>query len=223
MNRTASAALHGVDAVVFVIQALSWTEDDQRALELIERSELPVFVAVNKVDRVQDKERLLPFLQSLPTPEHLREVIPLSARNGHNVDVLGKFLTDCVPQGEHRFDPDDFTDRSMRFLASELIREQLTRMLEKELPYSLSVEIEQFEYEGMYRIGGVVWVEKNSQKGIVIGKGGAQLREIGSRSRKSMEKLFDDKVYLRLWVKVKEGWADDVRAIQSLGYDSERS
>ncbi len=222
LNRTASSALHGVDAVVFVVQALSWSEDDQRAFELIERSEIPVFIAVNKVDRVQDKERLLPFLQELPKPDKLQEVIPLSAKSGRNVDLLEKHLIGCVPKGKHQFDADDFTDRSMRFLASELIREQLTRMLEQELPYSLSVEIEQYEHDGkLLRIGGVIWVEKASQKGIVIGKGGVQLKEIGSRSRKAMEKMFGDRVFLRLWVKVKEGWADDARAIQSLGYDSE--
>ncbi|HBR96622.1 MAG TPA: GTPase Era, partial [Gammaproteobacteria bacterium] len=180
LNRTASAALHGVDAVVFVVQALSWNEDDQRAYEFVEKSDVPVFIAVNKVDRVQPRERLLPYLQQLPRPTMLREVIPISARNGDHVDRLEAFLIDAMPAAGHRFDADDFTDRSMRFLAAELVREQLTRLLEKELPYSLSVEIEQFEQDGeMLRIGAVVWVEKASQKGIVIGKGGAQLKMVG--------------------------------------------
>lgn len=223
LNRTASTALLDVDAIVFMVQAMSWTEDDQRALELVNRSDAPVFMLVNKTDRVSDKDKLLPFLAQLPTPENLREVIPVSAKSGHNIDVLEKLLIDCIPEGEHRFDPDDFTDRSMRFLASELIREQLTRFLEKELPYSLSVGIEQFEIEedGLFRIGGVIWVEKNSQKGIVIGKQGAMLKEIGRRSRESMEGLFGSKVFLQLWVKVKDGWADDLRAIQSLGYEGQ--
>lgn len=221
LNRTASTALLDVDAIVFMVQAMSWTEDDQRALELVNRSEAPVFVLVNKTDRVAEKDKLLPFLADLPKPERLREVIPISAKTGQNVDVLEKLLVDVVPEGEHRFDPDDFTDRSMRFLASELIREQLTRFLEKELPYSLSVGIEQFEIEedGLFRIAGVVWVEKTSQKGIVIGKQGARLKEIGRRSREAMEALFGAKVFLQLWVKVKDGWADDLRAIQSLGYE----
>lgn len=222
LNRTASSALLDVDAVIFVVQALSWSEDDQRAFEMVNKSEAPVFMVVNKVDQVKDKTRLLPFMESLPVPENLRDLIPLSARNGKNVDVLEKKLVEIVPDGQHQFDADDFTDRSMRFLASELVREQLTRMLAQELPYSLSVEIEQFEVEeNLYRVGAVIWVEKSSQKGIVIGKGGAQLKDIGTRSRKAMETLFGQKVFLRLWVKVKEGWADDLRALQSLGYDSD--
>lgn len=222
LNRTASSALLDVDAIIFVVQAMSWGDDDQRAFEMIGKSEAPVFMVVNKVDQIKEKTRLLPFMESLPTPEKLQELIPISARNGHNVDVLQKMLVQLVPDGQHQFDADDFTDRSMRFLASELVREQLTRMLAQELPYSLSVEIEQFEVEeNLYRIGAVVWVEKSSQKGIVIGKGGAQLKDIGTRSRKAMETLFGQKVFLQIWVKVKEGWADDLRALQSLGYDSD--
>lgn len=220
LNRTASSALLEVDAVIFVVQAMSWTEDDQRAFEMVNKSEAPVFMVVNKVDQVKEKTKLLPFMEGLPKPEKLRELIPLSARNGKNVDVLEKMLIEIVPDGQHQFDADDFTDRSMRFLASELVREQLTRMLAQELPYSLSVEIEQFEVEeNLYRVGAVIWVEKSSQKGIVIGKGGAQLKDIGTRSRKAMETLFGQKVFLQMWVKVKEGWADDLRALQSLGYD----
>ncbi len=220
LNRTANTAMHGVDAVVFVVQALSWNADDQRAFDQIQQSDAPVFIAVNKVDRIKDKERLLPFLQELPKMENLRETIPLSARSGQNVDTLERLILACLPEADHLFDEDDFTDRSMRYLASELVREQLTRLLEKELPYSLSVEIEQFDLEKkLYRIGAVIWVEKSSQKGIVIGKNGAQLKLVGSRSRIAMEKLFEQKVFLQLWVRVKEGWADDARAIKSLGYD----
>ncbi len=220
LNRTANTAMHGVDAVVFVVQALSWSIDDQRAFDQIEQSDAPIFLVVNKVDRVKDKARLLPFLQELPTPEKLCETIPISAKTGKNVDTLEKLLLRCLPEGAHVFDEDDFTDRSMRYLASEMVREQLTRLLEKELPYSLSVEIEQFNFEEkLYRIGAVIWVEKNSQKGIVIGKKGAQLKLVGSRSRLAMERLFEQKVFLQLWVRVKENWADDAKAIKSLGYD----
>ncbi len=222
LNRTASAALHGVDAIVFVVQAMSWCEDDQRTFEHLQKNPAPVFIAVNKIDRIKDKAQLLPYLQGLPKPDNLQEVIPVSARQGKNVALLERLIINSLPVAEHPFDADDFTDRSMRYLASELVREQLTRMLEKELPYSLSVEIEQFEQEkNLYRIGAVIWVEKASQKGIVIGKKGAQLKLVGSRSRVAMEKLFGQKVFLQLWVKVKAGWADDVRAMQSLGYDIE--
>lgn len=222
LNRTASSAMVGVDAIILVVQALHWSKDDERAFELATRDNIPLFIVVNKIDRVDQKDRLLPFIDQLPKSDAIKDVIPLSARTGKNVDLLEQKLSEVMPQAAHQFDADDFTDRSLRFLASEMIREQLTRLLEKELPYALSVEIEQFEVEkSLYRIGAVIWVDKSSQKGIVIGKQGAQLKEVGKRARRSMETLFGNKVYLKLWVKVKEGWADDARALHSLGYDAD--
>ena len=145
----------------------------------------------------------------------------VSARSGNGVDALEQAIDDCIPAGEWRYGEDELTDRSSRFLAAEAVREQLTRMLSEELPYALSVEIETFEETPkLMRIGAVIWVEKTSQKGIVIGKGGERLKDMGKRARLSMETLFERKVFLELWVRVKEGWADDDRALRSLGYES---
>jgi len=145
----------------------------------------------------------------------------ISARKGAGVDALVEGVGQLIPEAPWQFGADELTDRSSRFLAAEAVREQLTRLLSAELPYALSVEIELFEERtDLLRIGAVIWVDKPSQKGIVIGKGGAQLKEVGSRARSTLETLFDNKVFLQLWVRVKEGWADDERALRSLGYES---
>ncbi len=219
LNRTASAALHDVDAIILMVQALVWTEDDQRAYDLVDATGIPYFLLINKVDEVTDKSSLLPYLAKLPQGQALKEIMPVSARKGTGVDALVTSVRGCMPEAEFQFDEDDLTDRSSRFLAAESVREQLTRFLSNELPYAISVEIEKFEEEPtLLRIAAVIWVEKASQKGIVIGKQGERLKETGSRARKSMETLFGRKVHLELWVKVKEGWADDERALRSLGY-----
>ena len=249
LNRTAANSMHGVDVVVFVVQAMAWNEHDERALTLVRQAAGPdvsLFVFVNKVDLVDKKQQLLPFLSSLQLPTDVEssvaesttgestddagkqavfahvEVMPGSARAGTAVDILESKVLAALPPGPFQFDADDLTDRSSRFLAAEHVREQLTRLLSDELPYSLTVEIEQFvEEANLLRIGAVIWVEKDSQKGIVIGKGGERLKAVGSRSRQSMEKLFGSKVFLQLWVRVKTGWADDERALNSLGYGGE--
>lgn len=222
LNRTASTALHDVDAIILMVQALVWTDDDQRAHDLVDATGIPYFLLINKVDEVSDKSRLLPFLSELPQGVALREIMPVSARKGTGVEALVKSVRACMPEAEFQFDEDELTDRSSRFLAAESVREQLTRFLSNELPYAVSVEIEKFEEEPtLLRIAAVIWVEKASQKGIVIGKQGERLKETGSRARKSMETLFGRKVHLELWVKVKEGWADDERALRSLGYHDE--
>ena len=205
-----------------MVQALIWNEDDQRAHDLVAASGVGYFLAVNKVDEINDKSSLLPYLSSLPQGDHLREIVPISARKGIAVDALAGAVQQCLPEGEFQFAEDELTDRSSRFLAAESVREQLTRFLSNELPYAISVEIEKFEeVPGLLRIAAVIWVEKASQKGIVIGKQGERLKETGTRARKSMETLFDCKVHLQLWVKIKEGWADDERALRSLGYHTD--
>ncbi len=220
LNRTASTALHDVDAVLMLVQAMVWNEDDQRTFELVCAANVPFIVVVNKIDTIKQKSDLLPFITQLPEHENLEEVKMVSARKGQGIDALEDSVAKLLPEAEFVYDADDLTDRSSRFLASEAVREQLTRFLSAELPYALSVEIEQFEESAtLLRIGAVIWVEKNSQKGIVIGKGGERLKEVGTRSRQSMETLFGVKVFLQLWVRVKEGWADDERALRSLGYD----
>ena len=222
LNKTASTAATGADVLLLVVQALTWSQDDQMAFEIVRKQELPWILVVNKVDRVTPKEKLLPWLQQLSATEHALAVIPLSATKGHNVDVLEKQIEQVLPESEFIYDEESFTDRSSRFLASELVREQLTRFLSQELPYSISVEIEQFEDSGrMLSVSAVSWVEKQSQKSIVIGKGGAGLKEMGSRARKEMQLMFDRKVHLSLWVKVKDGWSDDANMIRSLGYEAE--
>jgi GTP-binding protein Era len=177
---------------------------------------------VNKVDLVQPKAKLLPWIQGLRGIEEAVAVVPISATRGQNIVELQHEIEAQLPLAPFMFDGDALTDRSSRFLASELVREQLTRFLSQELPYSVSVEVEQFEQSAsLARIAGVIWVEKASQKSIVIGKAGKQLKEIGSRARREMEQLFGTKVHLQLWVKVKDGWSDDAAMIRNLGYESE--
>lgn len=221
LNKTAASALFDVDAVVLVVQALVWNEHDRRAFELAQSSGLPIYLVVNKIDQVERREQMLPYLSELPTTDTLEAVIPICARNGDGVDALQSALASVLPEQPFIYDEDELTDRSSRFLAAESVREQLTRFLSEELPYALSVEIEQFEESPeLLRIGAVIWVERASQKGIVIGQRGSRLKETGTRARRSMETLFGRKVFLQLWVRVKEGWADDERALRSLGYDS---
>ncbi len=220
LNRTASSSLHDVDAVLMLVQAMVWNDDDQRTFELVSKVAQPFYLVVNKVDTIKKKSDLLPFLTKLPSHEALQDVLLVSARSGDGVELIENAVAKRMPFAPFQFDADDLTDRSSRFLASEAVREQLTRFLSAELPYSLTVEIEQFEESPeLLRIGAVIWVEKNSQKGIIIGKGGERLKEVGSRARQSMETLFGCKVFLQLWVRVKEGWADDERALRSLGYE----
>lgn len=222
LNKTASSAATGADVMVLVVQALVWNEDDDLALEVVKRQQKPWILAINKVDRVNPKERLLPWMQELNAVAEADVVIPISATKGSNVEQLETEIVKRLPEADFMFDEETLTDRSSRFLASELVREQLTRFLSQELPYSVSVEIEKFEQTSrITKISCVIWVEKQSQKSIVIGKGGSGLKEMGSRARREMEKLFDTKIHLELWVKVKDGWSDDAAMIRNLGYEAE--
>ncbi len=220
MNRAAVSVLDDVDVVIFVVDALKWTEDDALVLERLEKTPVPVILAVNKIDELADKAVLLPHLQWLGQQRAFAEIVPISAKGGHNVDTLARLVAARLPQRPHVFGPDELTDRTQRFLASELIREKVMRQLGDEIPYQLAVEIEQFREEpGLYRIHAAILVEKDGQKAIVIGRGGERLKNIGTQARLDMEKLFGCKVMLELWVKVRGGWADDERALKSLGYD----
>lgn len=222
LNRTASSSLFDVDVILFLVQAMVWNDDDQRAWEMVIRADVPFYIVINKVDKVTKKTQLLPFLGKLPSHEKLKDVMIISAKNGSGVDALIENVKKHLPHAPWMFAEDEITNRSSKFLAAEAVREPLTRLLTDELPYSLTVEIEQFnETPELYRIGAVIWVEKQSQKGIVIGKGGARLKEVGTRARESLQKLLGVKIHLELWVRVKDGWADDERALRSLGYDQE--
>ncbi len=222
LNKTASSAATGADVMLLVVQALVWNEDDDLALEVVKRQQRPWILVINKVDRVNPKERLLPWMQELSAIEDASAVVPVSATKGSNLSQLEAEIVRHLPKADFMFDEDTLTDRSSRFLASELVREQLTRFLSQELPYSVSVEVEKFEQTSkITKISSVIWVEKQSQKSIVIGKGGSGLKEIGSRARKEMQNLFDTKVHLELWVKVKDGWSDNAAMIRNMGYEAE--
>ena len=222
MNRTAASVLSYVDVVVMLIEALRWTEEDEAILERLQAFTDPVILVINKVDRIAAKPQLLPFLQSLEGKRNFAEIVPLSARTGVNVDTLERLIAGLLPEGEFVFAPDQITTASERFLAAELIREKLTRLLRQELPYALTVEIETFkEQDQLLHIGAVIWVERPSQKGIVIGEQGSVLKAVGRQARQEMEKLFQRKVFLETWVKVREGWSDDDRALRRFGYQDE--
>ncbi|WP_460427198.1 GTPase Era [Azotobacter armeniacus] len=219
MNKTASAALKDVDVVVFMVDRTRWTEEDQLVLERLQYVQGPVLIAVNKADRLEDKAELLPHLEWLAQQLTNAEIVPISALHGQNLDTLERLVAERLPESEHFFPEDQITDRSSRFLAAELVREKIMRQLGAELPYQVTVEIEDFKQEGrILHIHALILVEREGQKKIIIGERGERLKSIGQEARKDMEVLFDSKIMLNLWVKVKSGWSDDERALHSLGY-----
>lgn len=220
MNRTAMGSLADVDVIAFVVEAGQWQEEDQVVLENIHTAKAPIILVINKIDKLADKSALLPFIQKVSALLDVHDTIPVSAFKGDNLESLEKSVAACLPQSPAIFEQDDLTDKSMRFLAAEIVREKLMRKLEKELPYSVAVEIEEFkELPHITNIAACIWVERNSQKGIVIGKQGQTLKAIGTHARQDLEKLLDGKVNLKLWVKVKEGWSENERILRSLGID----
>ncbi len=219
LNRTAHTSLVDVDLAIFVVQALAWHEEDEQVLLAIKQAGIPVIAAVNKVDTVNPKEKLLPYLQELAGRHEFVEIIPVSARLGFNVDQLQQTVLNGLPVGEEIFPEDQITDRSERFFAAELLREQIVRRYHKELPYAVTVEIEQFEEEeGRYRIGAVVWVEREGQRRILIGKGGGAMKEAATAARKEMINFFQTRVHLDVWIKVKKSWSSDEASLVRLGY-----
>ncbi len=222
MNRAASRALQDVDVVVFLVEGVRWMPDDELVLEKLRDLECPVILAVNKIDLLDSKEVLLPGLQALAGKRAFHQIIPISARKGDNIPALESCIAALLPVAPPLFPEDQVTDRPVRFLAAELVREKLFRKLGKELPYGLTVEVEQFRSEkDITHIHALIWVERKSQKNIVIGKQGRVLKEVGQEARRDIEELVEKKVNLKLWVKVKEGWADDERALRSLGYNDD--
>jgi len=222
MNKAVTTTLDDVDLILFVIEAGQWTDEDDNVLARLKNVNVPVMLVVNKIDQLEDKEVLLPLMQSLASKMSFVEIVPLSAQNGSNVEELERTVVRYLPEAEPMFPSDQITDRSERFLAAEIVREKLMRELGQELPYAVTVEIEQFkEEEGLLRISALIWVERDSQKRIVIGKKGEQLKEIGRQARIDMERLYGEKVFLQLWVKVKEGWSDNERLLNTLGYRNE--
>lgn len=219
MNRTACTTMEGVDVIVFVVNGLSWHDNDELVLKRLQASQLPVILAINKIDLIKDKTRLLPYLQELHAKMNFLAVIPISAKREDNLVALEQAIITALPAGPHLFSDDQITDRSSRFIAGELIREKLFRLTNQELPYAITVEVEQFAMrKGMYHITALIWAERKSQKGIIIGRQGERLKQIGSQARADLEKMLAKKVFLQLWVKVKAGWRDDDRLLSELGY-----
>lgn len=220
MNRAASSSIGDVEMVIFVVEGTRWTADDEMVLNKLKDGKVPVLLAINKVDNITDKSILLPHLQFLGQQMNFMDVVPISAEKGSNVDTIASIVRKRLPQAEHHFPEDYITDRSQRFMASEIIREKLMRFLGAELPYSVTVEIEQFvtNERGGLTINGLILVEREGQKKMVIGNKGAKIKTIGTEARRDMEEMFEAKIHLELWVKVKSGWADDERALRSLGY-----
>lgn len=222
MNKAASSVIHDVDVLLFLVQALKWTDEDQMVLDKLKDVKAPVILVINKVDTVEEKKTLLPFIQDVSQKYPFNNVIPLSAKKGENVEKLEQAIGDLLPENPPLFQEDEYTDRSVRFLVAELIREKLVRELGKELPYETTVEIEQFkEDEKLITIHAMILVEKKGQKAIIIGNQGSRLKSIGTKARLDMEKMLEKKVFLQLWVKVKAGWSDSESALRSLGYDAD--
>lgn len=223
MNRAASSAIGDVDLIIFVVEGTKWTEDDEMVLNKLRAAKAPVVLAINKIDNVKEKDELLPHITELSQKFDFVEILPISAQRGKNVHILQKIVRDSLREGVHHFPEEYVTDRSQRFMASEIIREKLMRFTGEELPYSVTVEIEQFKVNerGIYEINSLILVEREGQKKMVIGAKGQKIKTIGIEARADMERLFDAQVHLELWVKVKSGWADDERALRSLGYMDE--
>jgi GTP-binding protein Era len=219
MNRTVRQALEDVDAIVWVIEAMKFDQRDKALLQLLP-AERPLVLAMNKVDHVKDKRALLPFIEEISRVREFAAVVPVSAARGDNVDALVGELVRHVPEAPRMYDEDEITTLPERFLAAELVREKLFRLLGDELPYAVAVEIEKFEMEGnLRRIHAGILVDKNTQKAIIIGRQGEKLKAVGTGARKDMERLFGGKVFLELWVRVRSGWADDQAALKRLGIE----
>lgn len=220
MNRAAESSIGDVELVFFVVDATRWTDDDEMVLKKLEKYNSPVILVLNKVDSLENKNEALPIIQKLSAKREFKDIVPISAKHGDNVERLKEIARASLPIGDFCFPEDYVTDRSSRFIASEIIREKLMRFMGDELPYSVTVEIEQYKIQanGVVHINALILVERDGQKKMVIGAKGEKLKTIGSEARKDLEKILESKVFLEIWVKVKSGWADDERALQSLGY-----
>jgi len=219
MNETVIRVINDVDIILFLVERLTFNAEDEAVLTVLQKVDVPILLVINKVDLVGDKSCLLPHIEKLAVKGNFAEIIPLSALGGHNLVELEGLVRQYLPEGPFLFPRDQLTDRSDRFMAAELIREKITRQLGDEIPYEVTVEIEKFKQEGnTLSIHGLILADNKGQKKILIGKDGERLKRIGSAARADMERAFETKVMLNLWVKVKSGWADDKRALQSLGY-----
>lgn len=219
MNRAAASVLSDVDVLLFVVQAMTWTDEDEAVLQRLQGVTVPVILVVNKVDQLGDKKDLLPFIDKLSLKMNFFEIIPVSATKGNNINQLESMIAGLLPEAPAFFPDDQVTDRSMRFLAAEIIREKLVRELGQELPYTSTVDIDRYDEDSkITRIHATIYVESKGQKAIIIGKKGGRLKDISTKARIDIESMINAKVYLNLWVKVREGWSNDEKALRSLGY-----
>lgn len=220
MNRIANAVILDADVIVFMIDATSWRGEDEMVLQKLHEAKKPVILVINKIDLVSDKNELLPIINKLKDKYHFAHIVPISAINEENTHHLEEEIAKLLPEGPQLYPDDQVTDKNIRFQVAEIIREKLIYATEEELPYATSVEIEEFaQDEKLTKIGAVIWVERQGQKVIIIGKKGAGLKRVGIQARRDIEKLIGTKVFLRLWVKVKENWTDDDKALRTLGYE----
>ncbi len=219
LNRAAINSIEGVDIIVWLVEALQWTDEDNYVLKALAKTSVPVILAINKIDKVANRDTLLPYLEKVTAKHNFIEIFPISALKNQNVEQLETKITGLLPEGILLFPKEQITDRSERFLFAEIVREKLVRRLGAELPYRLTVQIEHFKnFKNVTHIGALIWVETDGQKGIVIGKKGDILKSIGQEAREDMEVWLNHKVFLQLWVKVKKGWCDSERSLQQLGY-----
>ena len=219
MNREAINAIQDVDILIYMIEAMSWTDKDKYVLDLLNTADAPVILVLNKVDKIKDKQKLLPFIEKMKDKKKFKEIIPVSAKTKDNISRLECSIQELLPIAPQLFPDDQITDRNEQFFAAEYIREKLTRKLGDELPYHLTVTIEYFKYENeLIHISALIWVSSKGQKAIIIGKNGTILKQIGEQARIDMEKLFAKKVFLQTWVKVKDKWIDNAQALKQFGY-----
>jgi GTP-binding protein Era len=220
MNRTAAAALSEADLCVFVVEAMRWTEEDQLVVDRIRKTERPAIAVVNKVDEISPRSRLLPYLAKVAEAFKFIEIVPTSARKGTNVEELRTAIANALPLSPPMFPQEQQTDRDLKFRVAEVIREKLTLELNQEVPYGIAVEVEQLvENDGQLEAQTIIWVDRDGQKPIVIGPKGERLKRIGRSARLELNEMLGRRMHLTLWVKVKENWADDARALKSLGLE----
>ncbi|HEV7166209.1 MAG TPA: GTPase Era [Gammaproteobacteria bacterium] len=220
MNRAAVSAASEADLCLLVVEAMNWGEDDQLALQRLSALERPLGLVVNKLDKARPRERMLPFLQEMQAHHDFRFIVPVSAHTAENLAELMRLMTECLPESPMLFPADQITDQDDSLRASEFVREQLIIALREEVPYSVAVQVDECIMDGtMLRVTATIWVEREGQKAIVIGQGGTLLKQVGKAARLEMEREFGHKVFLRMWVKVRENWADDERALATLGFE----
>ena len=222
LNKTAASALAGVDVTLLMITSDGWKDEDLYALKLAQQENNNLILLVNKIDKLKDKNQLLPLIETSSKMHDFKAIIPLSASNGDNLESLLAVLPEYLPDSPLLFPEDQVTDKGERFIVSETIREKLFRQLHDEIPYALAVEIQQFDVtDALLKADVIIWVEKESQKGIIIGKKGEKLRSVGTSAREELESYFQRKVFLQLWVRVRENWSDDAVMLRAIGYIEE--